>query len=178
MRAWFSSRSGFVLMAVAIVGLLGFGSFHPRPTTASQRIAGLESVIKCPACADISIAQSDAAVAGQLRASVTTWVDQGRTDSWIEDTLVARYGPNVLLKPRNIWLFVVPAIVVGLMLIGVATVLVRRGKKFTHLVANQVKSESKPFADLSREEPSDEDEALVMAALWPKGTTRSDKESV
>ena len=45
---------------------LGIGSVHPRrqPSTAA-RIAYLDSVIKCPSCIDLSIAQSDAAHRGR-----------------------------------------------------------------------------------------------------------------
>ncbi len=148
----------FALLGLVLVALLAFGSVHRPPASAAARIAALESVIKCPSCADVSIAQSDAPVAGQLRASVTAWVDAGRSNAWIEDAVVARYGPGILLRPRNLWLFVVPALAIAAALAALGATLWRR------------RSAAPPSGDAT---VLAEDEALVAAALvrhataWP-----------
>jgi cytochrome c-type biogenesis protein CcmH len=107
------------------VAALGFGSVHPAQASSADRIAHLDSVIKCPSCVDLSIAQSDAPIAVGLRAEVASWVQQGLSDSRIEQLVVARFGEQVLLVPSgsgvDLALWAVPASVIGvagLMLIG------------------------------------------------------------
>ncbi len=111
---FFLSAKGFLLPVVLTAVLLAVGSFHPSPPSAAQRITGLENIIKCPVCDNISIAQSDAAIASQLRATVAKWVREGKSDSWIENAVVAKFGSNELLLPRNNLFFVVPAVLIGI----------------------------------------------------------------
>jgi cytochrome c-type biogenesis protein CcmH len=101
---------------VAIVAL-GIGSVHTPPPSAAARIAHLDSVIKCPSCVDVSIAQSDAPIAVALRAEVAAWVREGVSDARIERLVVDRFGEQVLLIPSgsgaDLLLWVVPVAAVG-----------------------------------------------------------------
>ena len=108
------SAKGFFLPVALMAVLLAVGSFHPSPPSAAQRITGLENIIKCPVCDNISIAQSDAAIASQLRASVAKWVREGKSNSWIENVVVAKFGSNELLLPQNNLVFVIPSLLIGL----------------------------------------------------------------
>ncbi len=106
-----------MLVAVVAAIALGIGSVHPSPPSATARIAHLDSVIKCPSCADLSIGQSDAPIAVALRADVAAWVHEGLIDSRIEQLVVARFGEQVLLVPTgsgaDLLLWLVPVSALG-----------------------------------------------------------------
>jgi cytochrome c-type biogenesis protein CcmH len=72
------------------------GSGHLTP---SQREAALEADLKCPQCQDISVLDSSAATAVAVRQVVATRVRAGQSDQQIENYLVGRYGPSILLRP-------------------------------------------------------------------------------
>jgi len=112
-----SSRPAWVLVAVVAIVALAIGSVHPPQPSSAARIAHLDSIVKCPSCVDLSIAQSDAPIAIGLRAEVATWVHEGLSDSRIEQLIVARFGDQVLLVPSgsgaDVLLWVVPVSVVG-----------------------------------------------------------------
>ena len=109
---------------------LGVGSVHSGQTSSAARIAHLDSVIKCPSCIDLSIAQSDAPIAVGLRAEVAAWVHEGLSDTRIEQLVVARFGEQVLLVPSgssaDVLLWAVPVGVVGLAGVLLAMYLWRR----------------------------------------------------
>ena len=89
-----------LLGGVLVVALLvGSGVFSSTPPTGAQRAASIESVIRCPSCEDLSVADSSAPTAVTVRATVRQLVDHGLTDSQIEDYLVARYGSAIVLDP-------------------------------------------------------------------------------
>ena len=115
--ALLASRPAWLLAAVITVVALGIGSVHPAQPSSSARIAHLDSVIKCPSCIDLSIAQSDAPIAVGLRSEVAAWVHEGLSDARIEQLVVARFGEQALLIPAgsgaDIFLWVVPTVVVG-----------------------------------------------------------------
>jgi cytochrome c-type biogenesis protein CcmH len=106
-----------VVVAVVALAALGIGSLHPAQPSSSARIAHLDSVIKCPSCIDLSIAQSDAPIAVGLRAEVAAWVHEGLSDARIEQLVVARFGEQALLVPSgsgaDVLLWAVPIAVVG-----------------------------------------------------------------
>ncbi|MGD0286269.1 MAG: cytochrome c-type biogenesis protein CcmH [Acidimicrobiales bacterium] len=112
-----TSRPAWVIVAVVAVVALGIGSVHPAQPSSSARIAHLDSVIKCPSCVDLSIAQSDAPIAVGLRAEVAAWVHEGLSDAQIEQLVVARFGEQALLVPSgsgaDVLLWAVPVSVVG-----------------------------------------------------------------
>lgn len=113
-----SSRIAWAALAVVAIAFLAVGSVHPVAPSRQARIAALESEIKCPSCVDLTIAQSDAAAAIDLRAEVTHMVDAGATDAEIKARVVAQYGTTALEVPpsRGIdaLIFLVPAIAVVL----------------------------------------------------------------
>jgi cytochrome c-type biogenesis protein CcmH len=112
-----ASRPAWVLVAVVAIIALAVGSVHPRGPSAATRIAQLDSVIKCPSCVDLSIAQSDAPIAVALRGDVAGWVHGGLSDARIEQLVVARFGEEVLLVPSgsgaDVLLWVLPTVLVG-----------------------------------------------------------------
>ncbi|MGH9297359.1 MAG: cytochrome c-type biogenesis protein [Acidimicrobiales bacterium] len=119
--AWWATKVAWLVLAAIAVTVLAIGSSHSNGTTNSARISHLDSIIKCPSCEDLSIAQSDAPSAVTLRREVASWVHGGWSDARISERITSRYGSGALLLPSskgvNAVLFVVP---VGLIGIGVA----------------------------------------------------------
>ncbi len=130
MRKLLASRTAWVVLFVVAVSLLVVGSINPPSSAAAARISGLDSIIKCPACEDLSIAQSDAPSSVTLRNEVATWVHNGWSDGRIEQAVVARYGPGGLLLPPasgvDAALYVIPLGAIALAALGLGWYLWRR----------------------------------------------------
>jgi cytochrome c-type biogenesis protein CcmH len=86
-----------VVLVVALV--IGSGVFRSGAPTPAQRAYAIESVVRCPSCEDLSVADSTAQTAVTVRAAVVHQLAQGRTNQQIEDYLVARYGSSIVLDP-------------------------------------------------------------------------------
>jgi cytochrome c-type biogenesis protein CcmH len=90
----------------------------PSTATAQSRIAHLETLVKCPACEDISVAQSNATSAIAVRNEIAQRVRSGDSDSQILTSLESRYGTSILLSPPTsgigalLWLVPVAALLV------------------------------------------------------------------
>lgn len=125
-----SSRLAWGVLAVAAISLLVIGSINPPSSAAAARIAGLDSIIKCPACEDLSIAQSDAPSSVTLRNEVASWVHAGWSDARIKQAVIARYGPGgMLLPPANgvdAALYYIPLGAIGIAAVGLGWYLWRR----------------------------------------------------
>jgi cytochrome c-type biogenesis protein CcmH/NrfF len=73
------------------------------PSTASTqgRIAHLESMVKCPACDDLSVAESNATSSIAVRHDIARRVHEGQSDTKILTSLEATYGTSILLSPST-----------------------------------------------------------------------------
>jgi cytochrome c-type biogenesis protein CcmH len=73
------------------------------PSTASTqgRIAHLESLVKCPACDDLSVAQSNATSSIAVRDDIARRVRAGQSDDKILTSLEDTYGTSILLSPAT-----------------------------------------------------------------------------
>jgi cytochrome c-type biogenesis protein CcmH len=109
----------WVGLAVVLVVVLGFSVSRGGPQTPAQRAAALDAVLKCPSCDGISVADSSASTAAAVRQVVAARVRQGQSDQQIEQYLVSRYGPSILLRPPTtgitalVWLLPLVAAVGG-----------------------------------------------------------------
>lgn len=125
-------RLAWLGLAVAAVALLALGSVHPPRSSESARSAYLDSVLKCPSCEDLSIAESDAPSAVTLRRRVSRWVGEGWSNARIEQAVVASYGESELLVPEsggvNTTLYVVPVALIAIAAAGVGWHLYERHK--------------------------------------------------
>ncbi len=89
----------------------------PSTGSAQGRITHLETLVKCPACDDLSVAQSNATSALAVREDITRRVRAGESDNKILTSLEATYGTSILLSPPTsglgslLWL--VPILVVA-----------------------------------------------------------------
>jgi len=82
----------------------------------------LEDEVMCVQC-NLPLNQSTSAVAEQEREFIRQEIALGKSKQEIKDALVARFGPAVLAEPQDegfdLAAYVVPALVIGLALIGV-----------------------------------------------------------
>ena len=122
---WGSFRV-WLIAVVAVVGLALLSA--PTSSSAAQRVAHLETLVKCPSCQDLSVAQSTSSSALAVRHEIATMVAKGESDTQILTTVEAAYGPSILLSPSTsglgALLWILPsAVFVGL---GVTVVVLRR----------------------------------------------------
>ncbi len=120
----------WLVIGLAVVGLLGFATFDSNePETEGERIQRLHESFACPQCDGQSVAESNAAVAAEIRNSITNEVADGATDTEIRDQLIAGYGGDVLLNPPSegfsalIWILPVVVAVFG---VGGLVAVIRR----------------------------------------------------
>ena len=93
------------------------------------RAQHLYTEIRCLVCQGESIADSDAAIAADLRREVRADIEKGMSDDAIRKSLYARYGDYVLFRPRlsklNLVLWLLPPLIA---LGGVAWLILRARK--------------------------------------------------
>lgn len=125
-----SSRAAWALLGAVAIAVLAYGSSHPSQGSQKARVSSLDSLIKCPACQDLSIAQSDAPSSVTLRHEVARFVRAGWSNARIESWVTARYGSTALLVPQSssdsTILYLVPVALVGLGVAGLGWYLWRR----------------------------------------------------
>jgi len=120
----------FALWCVAFVAVVAFTVvLNPHASSASARIAHIETLVRCPSCDDLSVAVSNATSAIAVRHEIVTKVHEGQSDNKILTSLESAYGTSILLSPPTsgvgVLLWVVP--IVGLLvLIASAVRLTRR----------------------------------------------------
>jgi cytochrome c-type biogenesis protein CcmH len=119
------------LGAVLVVALiLGSGILTSSPPTDAQRAAAIDSVVRCPTCEDLSVAQSTAPTAVTVRAAVAQQIAEGRSDQQVESYLVGRYGSSIVLDPPaagwSLLVWLLPLLVGCAATAGLVVVLVRR----------------------------------------------------
>jgi cytochrome c-type biogenesis protein CcmH len=124
-----SRRLAWLGLAVVLFAALGVGSQgRSGPPTQEQRVHRITSVMRCPTCRGLSVAQSDAPSAEAIRDEVRRRVQDGQTDAQIKAFLVSRY-PDILLSPEakgvGLLVWALPVVAVAAAVTGV-TVVVRR----------------------------------------------------
>jgi cytochrome c-type biogenesis protein CcmH/NrfF len=137
---WTRIAIPLVVLGVALV--IGSGALSSRPQTPAQRAAAIESVVRCPSCIDVSVAQSEETTALAVRHEIERQVAQGRSTSQIEQSLVDQYGQTILLEPPGFpFIWVVP-IVLGAGALGIIGVVFwRRSRQFNATRMAQTTSE-------------------------------------
>ncbi len=117
------------LLAVLVVSVLSVVVLPHAPSRAS-RVAHLESLVKCPSCQDLSVAQSTSASSLAVRVDINRLVAAGESDAQILATLESSYGSSILLSPSTSgWgalLWIAPLAAVGSLVAVVLTLQRRR----------------------------------------------------
>ncbi len=94
--------ASFRLWALALVVLAVFAVLNmPSAPSSQSRIAHLESLVKCPSCEDLSVAQSNATSAVAVRNEISKKVKAGESDNQILTSLEDVYGTSILLSPST-----------------------------------------------------------------------------
>ncbi len=109
------------LVLVALLAIIGAVAWSARPhdATAAERVDRISSELRCVTCQGLSVKDSSAASARQMRDVVARGVAEGRTDDEIRDEFRASYGDWVLLSPSTsswtglIWLVPLVALAAG-----------------------------------------------------------------
>jgi cytochrome c-type biogenesis protein CcmH len=130
-------RALILLALLAILGAVAW-SVRPHEATAAERVDRITSELRCVTCEGLSVKDSPAASARQMRDLVAQRVAEGRTDDEIRGEFRASYGDWVLLSPPAaswsglIWLVPLIALTAGLTLVVQR---VRRGQVASSVVA-------------------------------------------
>lgn len=108
-----------VLAPLLIGAALAWSALAPRSPSLDDRARQLESEIRCPVCQGLSIADSPAVLAQQMRAVVQDQLAGGSSDDAVRAYFVERYGRWILLAPSvtgpdaALWLAPAVFVVVG-----------------------------------------------------------------
>jgi len=98
------SRRSASWIAAAVVAAAAFvyGALDEGPPkTNADRVRALAEDFACPVCAGQSVAESDVPVAREIRRQMAVWVDEGRSDAFIRDRLVAAYDVDIDYNPSG-----------------------------------------------------------------------------
>jgi cytochrome c-type biogenesis protein CcmH len=100
-RAWAGLSGILVLIALAVaVATLVFVAVggHP-PASQAQQVQQIAAGLHCPICKDLSVADSPAPLAQQMRQEITQRLRAGESADQIRAGFVAAYGDSVLMSP-------------------------------------------------------------------------------
>ena len=96
-----SRRLSWGVLALVLVSALAYGARDDSgPVTEDQRVERITSVVRCPTCQGLSVAQSDAPAARSIEDEVRRRVQAGESDRQIKDYLVSRHGQDIILQPE------------------------------------------------------------------------------
>jgi cytochrome c-type biogenesis protein CcmH len=117
-----------LLILLALLAILGAVAWSSRPhdATAAERVDRITSELRCVTCQGLSVKDSPAASARQMRDLVVQRVAEGRTDDEITGEFRASYGDWVLLSPpTSSWTGLVWLVPLAALAAGVAVALAR-----------------------------------------------------
>lgn len=116
----------WIVVAVAAATMLVFGVVDDWDDRSNaERAHDISSTIACPQCVGQSVAESDVAIAREIRAEIGHLVVAGWSDEQIRAHFAARYGDWVILTPSRsglsslVWVIPVVGLVMGVGLLGV-----------------------------------------------------------
>lgn len=81
----------------------------------ARRTHEVASLIRCPVCQGMSVADSPSEMAVNMKEQVRELLARGYTEDQIQRYFEISYGDFVLLKPQSIWVWALPiiALVIG-----------------------------------------------------------------
>jgi cytochrome c-type biogenesis protein CcmH len=126
-RRFTRSTTSWLLVVVVALTALAFGALDADgPRTNADRTFDISRTVACPLCDGQSVAESDVAIAREIRADIARRVDAGESDDEIRQVYAERYGRDVLLTPSGsglaglVWVIPVIGVVVAAMVLGFA----------------------------------------------------------
>jgi cytochrome c-type biogenesis protein CcmH/NrfF len=131
LRGLVVGRYGYLFLAVVVAVLLILGDGTKSTTPDAVRIAYLESIIRCPSCADLSIADSEATSATGLRTQVTNDVHEGLTDQAIEAQVEKEFVGTLLIPTggEGVAIVLIPALIIVVGAVTFIVVILRRTRR-------------------------------------------------
>ncbi len=112
---------------VALVALAIVSALQPAvPATRAEQATQLETELRCPDCAGLSVAESTSASASAIRAEIAAQLSAGTTPDQVRQHFVERYGQWILLSPTSPLAWLLPVLVVLAGIVGLVAWLVRR----------------------------------------------------
>jgi cytochrome c-type biogenesis protein CcmH len=119
-------RSGWLVAGLTLAGLLTFvliaAHGSPPPQTPTQQVHAIAAGLRCPVCRDLSVADSPAPLAGQMRSQIAQQLAAGRSPDQVRQHFIEAYGDSVLMSPPHRGLgqvvYVLPLVVLGVGLAG------------------------------------------------------------
>ena len=149
------------LATLAVVAVRG----HPPPSRA-QQVQQIAAGLHCPICKDLSVADSPAPLAQQMRQEIAQQLRAGETADQIRAGFIAAYGESVLMSPPRQGVagavYYLPLLVLAVGLITAFTLLRRwlraprpepPGAGSPQLSATQRRAVARAVARLREEEP-------------------------
>jgi cytochrome c-type biogenesis protein CcmH len=95
----------------ALILALAFLLNATAATPDAERVKKLEEGLLAPCCYAEPVARHNSEVAAKMRAEITSWVAEGKSDAAILAIYKERYGLRVLAEPegaRFLWLSLIP----------------------------------------------------------------------
>src|SRR4051812_36398948 len=117
-RTMTRSRAVMLVALVAVLAAVGW-SARPQPEMPAERVDRISSELRCVVCQGLSVKDSPAESARQMKDIVAQRVADGRSDDEIRDEFRANYGDWVVLAPPLaswsglLWLAPLVAVLVG-----------------------------------------------------------------
>jgi len=150
-------------VALALVAVRG----HDAKLSQAQQVQQIAAGLHCPICKDLSVADSPAPLAQQMRAEIAQKLRMGESAEQIRAAFVAAYGDSVLMSPPDHGLsgavYLLPSVVIGAGLL-ITVMLVRRWSRRPEaepgeddavpLSASERRAVLKAVARLREEEPA------------------------
>lgn len=98
MRGRLSKSLGVLAVAAAALSLFAMARPAPAPTL-DERARQVAETLKCPVCHDMSVADSPAPVAAEMRRQIRERLAAGETPDQVRGEFVAAYGEWILIAP-------------------------------------------------------------------------------
>jgi cytochrome c-type biogenesis protein CcmH len=83
----------------------------PNDANLQQRYDTLTQELRCPKCQNNNIADSDAPIARDFRKKTHQLLVQGKSNDEVVEYFVSRYGAFVNYKPKSLWIWLLPIVV-------------------------------------------------------------------
>ena len=96
------SASGILVLIALAAGIAGLAIVAVRgnpPLSRAQQVQQIAAGLHCPICKDLSVADSPAPLAQQMRGEIAQKLSKGESADQIRAGFVAAYGDSVLMSP-------------------------------------------------------------------------------
>jgi cytochrome c-type biogenesis protein CcmH len=92
----------WALMAIIGISVLILGAAADGgPQSDGERMSQLAATIRCPQCRGQSVAESNVAIAREIRGDIRTRISAGESDDEIRQVYIDRYGRAIVLTPDS-----------------------------------------------------------------------------